>query len=276
MKMRVRGYDEHRLRDPYKYWAKLLDTPPKRKRKALAHWTYVTRIDEHNLQFYMQLSPDGKQYRLCTLADNDTWTISIPPKELLPSHGNRLYELMRVHVSSQKKNFPMHENAYRIGPGWANTLPYEPGVQVYKGNVVDPEKYVDRVRVIEKDSALDVKRKLKKIYELAPVMVRLLQSQQGDRKPLPYWTARQLREKWFAEVDLDNINGLDAERVYLLGEAVTTRHTRWQFNYGKPASLEYRETDQEYWHRCIVNGLRRLREHIYSKEGVYQYKPVKN
>jgi hypothetical protein len=286
MKMRVRGYDEHRLKDPYKFWSKLLDTPPRRKRKGVAQYTYVSRIDESTLQFTMgHPSKDTEEHKLlCTLADNDTWTIHIKPDQLFPGEGNRLHALIGVWPAWNKKNFAVYENACRLYESWARNLPYEPGAQVYKGKILNPEKYVDRKRVIDESLAPAVRKKLQKVYELAPIMVRLLEAQ-GDRKKVNYYNVKALLRQTADEIDLDNINGLDAERVFLLGEACTTR-SRTLVSGGiwgtgpHGASIWVRpeweeEPISEYRHRCVVNGLRKLREHIYSKEGVYQYKPIK-
>jgi hypothetical protein len=178
-------------------------------------------------------------------------------------------------------SFPMHENPCRLYEGtWTNSWPYEPGIQVFRGELLHKGRYIDRKRTIESAAALDVKRKLRKIYELAPVMVRLLESQ-GDQRPSNWMTARNTKEQLFKEFDLDNVNALDAERVYLIGEGhtyrrtTTTRPGSYDRRTGKwTAAVTEEEPIEEYRKRCVVNGLRKLREHIYSKEGVYQYEPV--
>jgi hypothetical protein len=277
VKMRVREYDAHKLRDPYKFWSRLLDTPPRHKRRSVATYTYVTRIDDCTLQFYLQYRPDSEKQELCRLADNDTWTLTVLPKDVVPGISNRLRELTGVWPGWNKKNFWKHENPCRLHESWAKNLPYEPGAQVYKGKVVDPDKYVDRVRTIEAEPAKQTKRKLRKIYELAPIMARLLDAN-DDQQPIATWSKSffSMKRELFDNFDPDNVTAMDAERVYLLGKAATSRKQRWQYTPGKQHTVIQLETEAEYRKRCIVSGLRKLREHVYSKEGVYQYKPVKN
>lgn len=282
MKMKVAYYGDHRTKDPYKFWSRLLDAKPKRKRRCVTTWTYVERIDENTLRFLYGREikdKDGNSLyapkEFCLLASNNTWTITAPVKDVCYSIGNRTFALMSVDVRPNRYSYGDYENPVRIKQIHQPSLPYEPGVQVFKGKILNPERYVDKKRTLDPKcpAAVEVKRKLKKIREVAPVMIRLLNAQ-GDRKKLNWYMRRKVKADLFAEFDLDNITAMDAERVYLLGEAVTSRpfHTLW--NQGKPVGREYLHTDEQYQRRCIVNGLRKLREHIYSKEGVYQYKVV--
>lgn len=279
MKMKVRGYDEHRLKDPYKFWSKLLDNPPKRKRRCIASYTYVSRIDESTLRFSVQYGPQAPDEEFLQLSSNNTWTITLDPKNVLPRYHNRMYPLTGVWVQTNKHGYSMHENHVRVYEGsWMKpTLPYEKGMQVYKGKVVDREKYVDRKRTVDKVAAGPVIDKLQKIYELAPIMIRLLQAH--DNLAAPGWRERgELQQQLYAEFDPDNITALDAERVFRIGQGSTYRRrvflNPYQRRPGAPSYME--EPLEEYHKRCVVNGLRRLREHVYSKEGVYQFKTVKS
>lgn len=278
MKLRVRGYDEHRLKDPYKFWAKLLDTPPRRKRKGVAHYTYVSRLDETTLRF-TEGSPSEEvddHKLLCTLTDYNVWTIHVDPKHLFPGEGNRIRALVGVWPQWNKKNYAMYENPCRLYFGNWSSVPYEKGVKVHRGQVVERQKYIDRKRVINEQDANPIRKKLKKIYELAPVMIRLLEAN-GDRQPTRYWERHKIMDDLVRGFDPDNVNGLDAERVYLIGEGSTSRRrtftNKWDARTGAPIYVE--EPIEQYRRRCVVSGLRKLREHVYSKEGVYQYEPVK-
>jgi hypothetical protein len=290
VKLRVRGYHEHKLKDPYKYWSTLLDTPPRHKKRCIAQFTYVTRIDEETLQFSYGRKDDKywPDKEFCLLRKDDVWTITASPGTLQPGLSNRINALTGTYPGWNKKGFPLHENPCRIYESYAarwkypagDSWPYEPGMQVFRCELLHKGRYIDRKRTIESTAALDVKRKLRKIYELAPVMVRLLESQ-GDRQPTRWTAARRVKEELFQEFDLDNVNALDAERVYLIGEGHTYRRTTvirpgsYDARTGKwTACQEKQEPLDEYRKRCVVNGLRKLREHIYSKEGVYQYEPV--
>lgn len=275
MKMKVRGYDEHRLKDPYKFWSRLLDNPPQRKRRCIASYTYVSRIDENTLRFSIQYGQQARDEEFLQLSSNNTWTITIEPQDVLPRHHNRMYALMTVWVQANKHGYSTHENPIRVYEGgWMKpTIPYVKGVQVYKGKVVDREKYVDRVRAIDKEAAKPVIKKLKKVRELAPIMIRLLEAH--DVKEPSWQEARELKEQLFNEFDPNNVTALDAERVFRIGQKTTQRRAAWQW-HPSGANRLYMETEQQYHKRCMVNGLRKLRQHVYSKEGVYQYKPVKN
>lgn len=277
MKLKVRGYDEHRLRDPYKFWSKVLDTPPRRKKRGVATYTYVSRLDDHTLRFTMG-TPEkeaDEQHLMCTLSDNDTWTILADPKKLLPGWSNRIQVLVGCYPAWNKKTFYNYENPCRLYYGNIANVPYEPGVQVYKATVLDIDKYVDRKRVLaDKDGATEVKRKLEKIRELAPIMIRLLEAH--EVKAPTWYEGKKIKEEMFKDFDLDNVTALDAERVFQVGRSTTRQRAKGHFNY-TTGQWEYTklESDDQYRRRCIVNGLRKLREHVYSQEGVYQYKELK-
>lgn len=276
MKMLVSGYDP-RMKDPYKFWSKLLDGKPKRKWKRVATYTYVNRIDDKTLAFHYgrALSDKVEGQLLCTLKSDNLWTISIAADKAWPSVGSRLHAITGCYVRADKKGHPYHENPVRISEGWGpRSWPYVQGQQVLRGEVLHKDRLVDRKRVIDEEPAREIKRKLKKIYELAPVMVRLLESHNVDRKPGQYWDRKKLLADWLPHVDVDNINALDAERVYLVGETTTRRYQKWEWA-PSGAFLSDEEPIEEYRHRCVVNGLRKLREYVYSKEGVYKYEETK-
>jgi hypothetical protein len=294
MKMKVSGYETHRLKDPYKYWSRLLNSTPGRKRKCVATWTYVSRIDDATLEFYYEHG--STKHRLCLLNAGDIWTVILPSKDLMPGLGNRIYELTEVTVGRDKSGHRQYENQVRV---WFHPrsgvrfwwdrkdLPYEPGVEIRKGKVLNPEKYVDKKRrVADTEKADAIKAKLEKIKELAPIMVRLLQAQHNTLDDIPEGFSVQDRQELLANFDPNNVNCLDAERVFLWGRTWTGRQQvpiyngmEWSVFHQKMQRriTGYRfETDEEFGRRCVVNGLRKLREHVYSKEGVYQYEPVAN
>lgn len=298
----------------YNWTEKIFDTRRKTKDfKAYKTDTHLTKSDDGTftftfLQYNWEEDKTTKKYKR-TQVRNETPLVSITPDNVMtllapdikgwPSvHHmtirNRLQDITGLDVFSDTGHHRNKEMAVRVSSrfygtqGWekqawcANTrdktIPYKQGTQFQVGllqgrvECLNPPK--DIKNIVTNEAIQSVKADTAVIRKLAMVMLRVGFEEHIEKKLSNYWYSPQ-QTKLLKDVDYKNPTGDDAMAVLNHGMRVANKPDTHVWVDGEYKQRTMDERVRLMRERVLDNGMKALRQHIYTTTDGYEKVEVK-
>lgn len=216
---------------------------------------------------------------MARITKDNILTLHLARQHVNLTTAKRLTGLSGLSIYADKRKFSAYDEYVRIAIGGARshhshvTVPYFPGVQLDLNlspskRVLNPKE--DVKKVVTRSAANAARTETAKLAKLAKVMVAL-----GS---FDEFAAKHMDQPWALDkgLSLDDVNttdptGSDAERIVMVGAAVTARVDRYEFDANqKYVPIPQERRMRKFLNRAVVNGMTKLRRKMYEDNGGYE------